>query len=220
MLAACVAAAIGCRPSTPTDAGSAQRQPAPTPSASAADQRATELTGQSVRLLDQGKLDDAIAKAAEAVETAPRLASAYEARGMAYAAKKDYPRAQADFEQVARLSPGNGRPNYRLGVLFLETRDYAQAQYHFAAAVAKGYRNPLVMVRMGDALAAGDRLAEAVEAYDRAIAADPEMAQAYVRRGKVRLRKDDPDGAKADFAKARQLNLDVDDKGNIRHSAP
>jgi tetratricopeptide (TPR) repeat protein len=216
MLAACAIAAAGCRPADSTVAPKAEPKAEASSALSPVEQRAIELIAQSVQLKDQGQLDAAIAKATEAIDLAPRQAAAYEARGLAYQGKKEYHRARSDFQEASTLLPTNGRPNYRLGILLLEMREFSQARSELSHATSKGYGTPLVILAMGDSMAGDNRFPEALQAYDRVIRTDPELARAYVQRGKVKLRTGEAAGAVADFTKARSLNLDVDDTGELR----
>lgn len=61
-------------------------------------------------------------------------------------------------------------------------------------------------VNRGLALSSNNLSAEAIVAFDRAIALDPRHANAYANRGIVRFWSGDMEGATADFDKASELN--------------
>jgi tetratricopeptide (TPR) repeat protein len=57
---------------------------------------------------DNGKGDERIAACSGLISVNPKFAGAYNNRGVAYAAKGDYERAIADYDQAIRLDPANG----------------------------------------------------------------------------------------------------------------
>ena len=68
--------------------------------------------------------------------------------------------------------------------------------------------NAGALVTLGEACEAGHRWAEALAAYDEAIAAHPDCAEAYKRRGGVKFRLNDRLGAFDDLKHALTLRPD------------
>jgi tetratricopeptide (TPR) repeat protein len=80
--------------------------------AAAAQSDADAAYDLGVKLRDQNRLDEAIAKFDEALKLRPDSADIFQARGTTFNWKGDHPKAIADFEKAAELRPQN--PEYPL----------------------------------------------------------------------------------------------------------
>ena len=80
-----------------------------------------------------------------------------------------------------------------------------------ALVVAAAACSTVTPLQRGVALSQRGQDAAAVTAFDEAIRLSPESAAAYARRGLVRARLGDVDGAIADYTKARELGAPADE---------
>ena len=214
VFAGMTALGIGCRP--PESGAPAASEPSQ--AMSPAQQQAEACAAEASRLYQEGKLDEAVAKASEAVALHSGCAAAYEARGAAYLDKKDLSRALADFTEASQWEPRNGRLDYRKGLVRMELREFALAETLFSQAMSKGYTNPLVLLDCGKACVETGQYPKAFNALERALENDPGFAEVYVVRGKLHLRTRQRAAAAADFATARRLGLDIGDDGEPRQT--
>jgi tetratricopeptide (TPR) repeat protein len=67
---------------------------------------------------------------------AKTLARAHNARGVAYAKKRDYDRAIADYTRAVRLDPQDGYGFFHRGEAFHDTGDYGRAITDLSQAIA------------------------------------------------------------------------------------
>ncbi len=74
------------------------------------------------------------------------------------------------------------------------------------AAPVPARRAAAAHLRRGDLLMAQNRVADALASYDRAVAADPAWAAAYVKRGMARRAKGDLNGSIEDYERAEGLD--------------
>jgi tetratricopeptide (TPR) repeat protein len=120
----------------------------------------------------------AVADYSDAIERDPALVAAYIYRGHAYAElRDDDPRALADFNKAIELDPKNAR-----------------------AYVARG------LYSVGRLSATSDQPRfDAMADYTKAIELDPKFAQAYIARAMLHAIESEWAPAKADFAKALDL---------------
>ena len=218
VFAGMTALAIGCRPPESGRRQLPRSASDPSQAMSPAQQAGRGLRRGSRRLYQEGKLDEAVAKATEAIALHSDFAAAYEMRGAAYLDKKDLSRALADFTEASQREPRNGRLDYRKGLVHMELREFGLAETVFSQAMSKGYANPLVLLACGKACVETGKFPKALKAFERALEKDPDFAEVYVVRGKLYLRIQQRDPAAADFAMARKLGLDIGDDGEPRNA--
>ena len=71
-----------------------------------------------ILLLEQNKVDEAVAYLSEAVEISPEEPRAHEQLGKAYSRQNDLERAQVELEKAVSLSPDNAALHFMLGQLY------------------------------------------------------------------------------------------------------
>ncbi|RYB93875.1 tetratricopeptide repeat protein [Nocardioides oleivorans] len=94
----------------------------------------------------------------------------------------DIATAQATFENVLQIDPGNVYAHYNLGLLAQGTGDGALAVEQYDAALETDPDFTSALYNKGIVLEATD-LEEAVALYERALAIDPDLASAHMRLG-------------------------------------
>jgi tetratricopeptide (TPR) repeat protein len=122
----------------------------------------------------------------------------------------DFRNADRELGEALRLSPGFFPAEAAAGYLDMARKDPRSALDHFDRALAKDETFASALVGRGDALVALDRQAEAVAAFDAAVAADPTLADVRRRAEVLRFR-----GAERDIATAR----DLDKSGKLDEAA-
>jgi tetratricopeptide (TPR) repeat protein len=130
-------------------------------------------------LLDEGRVDEAIAHFQAAIAAHPEATKPHLNLGVGLATKGDHAGALAEYERAVRADPRYATARYNLG-LELATAgrvDEAIAQYEEAIRLDPEY--PLPHVSLGLVLADRGRIDEAIAHYRAAIALDPERYEAY-----------------------------------------
>jgi arylsulfatase A-like enzyme/Tfp pilus assembly protein PilF len=136
----------------------------------------------AVTLQQAGKVDDAVTALAAAIERDPKRPEAHNALGIAYAASGRLEDARRAFAEAVALDPRNARAYNNLGNALrdLGRRDEAEAAYRKAIELAPRYPDPLN--GLGVLEVAGDRPAEALPLFDRALALDPQRHEVRLNR--------------------------------------
>lgn len=136
----------------------------------------------------------------------PRIAIAYNNRGVARYRQGDYAGAGRDYDQAIRLDPEYVNAFFNRGILRNQTQDVAGALSDYNAALALDpryaeayYNRGLLFEAKGDA----DR---ALRDFTDAIRSNPELGSALAARGAVRAGRGQYDQALADFRRAVQLD--------------
>ena len=147
-------------------------------------------------------------------EPRPSLAIAYNNRGIAHAARKEFDRAIADYEEAIKLLPNADFPYNNRGNAWLERKDYDRAMADYDKAIALNPRNARAYNNRGKIWAERKEYDRALLDYDQAIKLVPSYANAFFNRGNVWREKRDRDRAMADYGEAIRL----DPKDALAHS--
>jgi tetratricopeptide (TPR) repeat protein len=142
-------------------------------------------------------------------ETQSNRAIAYYTRGNAYARKRLYSSAIADYTSAIELNPKlaaayNNRGNAYTLWAYRRRDDRAIADYNHAVELSPKYAE--AYNNRGNAYAEKDEYDRAIADYTRAIKLNPKYAAAYNNRGKVYMRKLDEGHAWSDYNRAGKLN--------------
>ena len=133
----------------------------------------------ALRMLDQP--DRAISDLTVYIGRNPNEHQTYIERGSLYLDKRDFSRAQADYERALKLSPQSDAALVGLGKLLLELKEEKNALARFDEAIRINPSASNHLAR-GDANATMKRLDEAGADYDEAIKADPSNLPALTAR--------------------------------------
>ncbi|MGB8637324.1 MAG: tetratricopeptide repeat protein, partial [Pseudolabrys sp.] len=128
-------------------------------------------------------------------------------KALAFHQVGDLASAETSYRTVLRVAPRNFDANYLLGVLLLETGQFAGAEKQLHRAV-KIKPVPKAFNDHGNALLELDRAAQALKSYNRAIAIDPNFAEALNNRGNALARLRQFEEAVTSFDKAISINPD------------
>ena len=127
-------------------------------------------------------LEDAAKRGVTSAELQGRLGSAYLAAG-------DLKRAAGVLEPIARAStPGGLEAENTLGIVFSEQRRFDRARHLFGDVLTQAPRAATTWSNLGLVELAAGKPADAARAFERAVDADPQLAQAWQGLGAARLR--------------------------------
>lgn len=164
---------------------------------------AAEQYKQGLRQQDAGDLAGAIAAFTRAIELDPELAEAYNDRGVAYLAKKDYAAAISDFSASIALAPTTAAYNNR-GSLQIYFKKFAEAIADFSESI-KMTPSADAHASRGYAYFQTNQAEQALADFQDAIKLNPKFGRAHAMRGLLLLAKGQDAEAQADFDKAFAL---------------
>lgn len=135
-------------------------------------------------------------------------AAAYYDRGRAYAAFGDWNRAIRDYDRAIELDPTHAEAHIRRGAVYSSIPGGEErALADFNRAVEIDPRNPRAYSQRASAyLASFQDEGRALADLSQAIELDPMIAEAYFKRGVIYALNNSHADAKAEFAKAIELN--------------
>jgi tetratricopeptide (TPR) repeat protein len=165
---------------------------------------ATEQYNKGVKLHQSGDLVGAIAAYTRVLKIDPNAQDAYNNRGVAYLALKDYAAALADFSRSIELGPTSDAYNNR-GNIYFAQKQFKEAITDFGESIklkesAEAYTN------RGTAYEESGEDTLGLADLDQAIRLDEKFARAYAVRGVISLKRSQDAAAQRDFAKAFQLD--------------
>ena len=115
--------------------------------------------------------------------------------GSAYLATGNAPRALAVLEPIARPElPGGLEAMNTLAVALTEQRGFDRARQLLSAVLERSPRSATTWTNLGILELSAGRPADAARAFERAVAADPNLGQAWEGLGAARVQSD-PAGA-------------------------
>lgn len=153
---------------------------------------------------DQKDIPGAINDYTKAAEFEQNRAAAFNARGMVHLTVKDNTKAIADFTQAIEKDPKLGIAHFHRGNAYLADNQPAEAVRDFDTALSLN-RSAAAYLARGKAHQRLDNLDPAVRDLNEAIRLDEKNGEAHLERGKALARKNIPEQAFADFAKAESL---------------
>jgi arylsulfatase A-like enzyme/Flp pilus assembly protein TadD len=161
----------------------------------------------SVDLYQRGKLDEAIRVARAVVQERPGMEAGYENLGFLLRRADHTDEAL----RVYRDAVQRGAASEELKVFFaLALCENGRASEALALlSPLAGSSDPETANALGIALSDSGRTADAVRAFERALALDPDFGQAVQNLGIVRLRADDPSAARDLFRRALAMDADL-----------
>ncbi|MEW6751633.1 MAG: tetratricopeptide repeat protein [Candidatus Latescibacterota bacterium] len=171
-----------------------------------------------VSYLRQKRLEDALTHLDQALAADPQFADAVNAKGVVFTHQGRHTEALALFEEAAALRPE--QLGFRLNAALLHylmgDREKADVLYRQVVAQDDSYDGLLDFLagvesadehyRVAAAYLRQDEFAKALERLDQALAADPQMADAYNARGVVLVHGGQYEEAWAMFEKAAELD--------------
>jgi tetratricopeptide (TPR) repeat protein len=156
-----------------------------------------------------GNRAEAIAALLRAAELEPDAAAHRQRLGEAYLEMGQTERARDAFRQAVRLDPLGLEAHAALADIAYRQRDWGEAAARYRTAASLDGGAPTTLLKLGRALVAAERWAEAARLYEGLLARGAQSYEAYVRLGEIhvhsRLRARDVDEGEAHARKAREL---------------
>jgi tetratricopeptide (TPR) repeat protein len=159
---------------------------------------------EGVAFTQAGKLDEAIAKFTEAKSANPDCYACQFNIGLAYAGKKDVAKAEEAFLAAGALKPDSPEPYNQLAQLYNASRQFDKAAQAATEAAkrsggATGGATPEALFNQGIVMWNANKYPEAKTAFEGAIKAKPDYAEAHYRLGMASLNTGDMAGARTAF---------------------
>ncbi|MEK6609320.1 MAG: hypothetical protein AABZ35_00190, partial [Gemmatimonadota bacterium] len=156
--------------------------------------------------------DSQLARGSRAAERAlaldPSSADGWMARGylLSFRYPRTYDGVLEALERATRLDSGNAEAWHQYSSLLSTVGRFDRSVETARRALALEPSRSVTLLQLGGVYEALRRDAEALQAYDSAVAVDPEFYAAYAFRTWVRLRNGDPTGARADAEAAMRTS--------------
>lgn len=170
---------------------------------------------KGVKLLDEGKYDEAIAIFKKALETNATSAPIHYNMAVAYERKDQMADARKEFEEATKLDPAFGEAYLALGNNSMREQNFDAAVQSFNKAVELMPGNYSAAYNLGACLSNSGKYAEAEAAFRKAVTAKPDEPVAHYQLGMALLGQSKNADAKAEFTKYLELKPDAADKAEV-----
>jgi tetratricopeptide (TPR) repeat protein len=163
-----------------------------------------------VALSQAGKHEEAIAKFNEGITASPQCFDCYNNIGYSYTQMKDYDKAEAAYKKASELKPDDAAAYNGLANIYNAQRKFDLAAQASAkatelstglsgAGAAGGAGGADALFNQGVILWNGGKIAEAKKAFEGAIAANPNHAEAHYQLGMSLVNEGNLQGAATEF---------------------
>jgi tetratricopeptide (TPR) repeat protein len=152
-----------------------------------------------------GRCDDAVRDYTEALKLDPKLAWAYENRGLLRDESAETDQALQDFAEAIRLDPNSYHAHFSRGLIEMERKDPQGAIEDFSEAARIDPSSPAAYYNRGIAYSSKKDYDRALANFDAAIQINPTYATALAERGYVYLQKNELEKAIADLSASIRL---------------
>jgi tetratricopeptide (TPR) repeat protein len=150
--------------------------------------------------------DQALSDYTKVIELDPKLAQAYNNRGLTYVNKGNLDQALSDYAQAIELDPKNATTYNNRGIAYYTKGNLDQAIADFNKAIDLDSKGAQAYYNRGIAYYTKGNLDQALRDYNKAIDLDPKLAQAYYNRGLAYADQGYLDQALRDYNKAIDLD--------------
>ncbi len=162
-------------------------------------------------LMEEGQRDESIAQLTEAVRLRPHSAEAQNALGEAYNAFDDPKSARAPFERAIAIDPKFATARVNLGAVLIQTGELQAASAQLDRAIAligeKQDAAYALYLRAKIHTEAGET-GKAIAALKKAVALEPDLAEAWSDLGDAYRKRQDDVNALAAFERAVKIRPD------------
>ena len=165
---------------------------------------------RGIAYLESGRPDEAIRDFTESLRWREGVEGYYN-RAMAWLEKGDLERALADLDAALRLDPEDAEAWNMRAIVEAERGNYERALRDIERAIELGH--PSGFVNRANILERAGRLREALASLDRAIADRPGDPLILAKRGLLRERLGDPEGARRDLREAWRRRRELEEEG-------
>ena len=167
------------------------------------------LLEAKLHALPGGEMKAAESAASEAIQLLTarddpkQLAKAYVLRAQIV---EDNERKLADFEAAAKADPSNAEAGQALAVLYIQKGDNEKAVATLKGLLERDADNPRLMLVLAEALTDLKKYDEALKVCDDLIKQAPQQTMGFNLRARVKVMKDDVEGAIKDLNEALAIN--------------
>lgn len=146
------------------------------------------------------------------LQRSPLALRAHVTLAQAYAAKKDYANAATQWRKVINLIPRDEGAYFRLGLIYLEEKDWAKAQQTYTQLLKINPNSTDGHVGLASALSGLHQDAESLTEFQRAAAIDPNYPGINYNTGLQQARLEHYDEALTSLLKQRDIADDADNE--------
>jgi tetratricopeptide (TPR) repeat protein len=165
-------------------------------------------------LLQEGRLDEAIAHLQKALQINPALAGAYNNLGNALLQKGRMDEAIAHFQKALHIKPDYAEAHNNLGYALLQKGRVDEAIAHLQKALQINPGDAVARRNLGRALLQKGRLDEAIAQFQKALEIKPDYAEAHENLGLAFFRQGRMDEAMAQYQKVLEIKPDFAEARN------
>lgn len=170
---------------------------------------------EGVKLLDQGKYDEAIAEFQKVLQSDPNLAPVHYNLGVAYERKNQPADAQAQYQEAIRLKPDFGEAYLSLGNSYLAEKKSDKAMEAFSKAAELMPDNYDAFYNLGASCSNLSKYPEAEAAFRKATQIKPNEPIAHYLLGMALYGQSKNAEAKVEFQKYLELNPNAADRKDV-----
>jgi len=173
-----------------------------------------------VKLSNENKPDEAIAKFNEVLKEAPKCVECLTNIASLQLSKKDYDAAEATYKQALAVNPSSGEAYNGLATLYNAQKKFDQASEASAqaaklGAAAPGGASASTVFNQGVIAWNASKIPEAKKAFEEAVKLDPKLAEAHYWLGMANLNE----GKMPEAATAFESYLKLDPSGKYAEQA-
>ncbi|HMI51729.1 MAG TPA: tetratricopeptide repeat protein [Candidatus Saccharimonadales bacterium] len=172
--------------------------------------------GEIYLLLEQSKYDEAFPKLDALIKQNPATPFLHYAYGVALASLSEYPEAEAQFREEARLSPESELPHIRLASLALRSRRSAGAVAPAKRAIELAPNSAEAHYTLGRAYLDLNQIADAVSELEMASKLEAGSPEIHFSLARAYARANRPERADEERATFRRLNALAEKQKSLR----
>lgn len=170
---------------------------------------------KALALLNEGKINEAVAALEKVVEADPTNAMMQYNLGVAYEHRDQYEKARQRYEEAIQLKPDFGEAFLAIGNSFMAQKNFVDAITSLVKAVELLPNSYEAAYNLGACYSNGGMYAEAEGAYKKAISINPKEPIVHQQLGMALLGQSKKGEAKLEFQKYLELNPNAADKADI-----
>lgn len=156
-------------------------------------------------IVERGAFEEAERLLTEAIELVPDNPVTWLNLGRLLQQTRRWGDALDHYERAAALFPANARVSATLGQLYQRANRFADAEMQYRRTLEADPR-PMHLVSLGMVLLRQERIDEAVETFQAAIARNPKLSSAYGNLGNAEQKRGNIEAAAAAYEQAVALN--------------
>ncbi|NJN25340.1 MAG: tetratricopeptide repeat protein [Cyclobacteriaceae bacterium] len=160
------------------------------------------------KYFEQGKYEEAIASYTAYLELNPRHVKSIYNRGRSHQELGQYDKAIEDFNHVVQLDSKNENALLSISQDFYRKGEYESAGYYAEKVIEYDSNNAMAYYMLGRSHNKRSLFRAALNDFNTAIRLDPELGEAYLHRGALKLTMKQKAQACVDLQKAASMNVE------------